>query len=110
MSFGPGLRLEFEPDLFPDDETLIRQVLDGGPSLRGITLERLKKKGSIRLNLPESFRPVRRWSLSDPLGQVRALFGTNEGRRLRPAADLHPAPSKTLRRGPTWRRDIRCSS
>ena len=28
-------RLGFEPELFPDDETLIRQVLDGGPSLRG---------------------------------------------------------------------------
>ena len=35
-------RLEFETELFPDDETLIRQLLDGGPSLRGITLERLE--------------------------------------------------------------------
>jgi hypothetical protein len=27
-------RLGFEPELFPDDETLIREALDGGPSLR----------------------------------------------------------------------------
>ena len=26
---------DFEPELFPDDETLIRQVLDGGPTLHG---------------------------------------------------------------------------
>jgi anaerobic selenocysteine-containing dehydrogenase len=50
-------RLEFEPKLFPDDETLIRQVLDGGPSLRGITLERLKYEGSARLDVPERFAP-----------------------------------------------------
>ena len=28
-------RLGFEPELFPDDETLIREVLDGGPDLEG---------------------------------------------------------------------------
>ena len=28
-------RLGFEPELFPDDETLIREVLDGGPTPRG---------------------------------------------------------------------------
>src|SRR5262249_7240493 len=50
-------RLGFESELFPDDETLIREVLDGGPSLRGITLERLKSEGSIRLNVPETFAP-----------------------------------------------------
>src|SRR5262249_50888219 len=50
-------RLGFEPELFPDDETLIREVLDGGPSLAGITLERLKAEGSIRLDIPETFAP-----------------------------------------------------
>jgi anaerobic selenocysteine-containing dehydrogenase len=50
-------RLRFEPELFPDDETLIREALDGGPSVRGITLEQLKVEGSVRLNLPEPFTP-----------------------------------------------------
>ncbi len=50
-------RLNFEPELFPDDETLIREALDGGPTLHGITLERLKEEGSIRLNIPEAFTP-----------------------------------------------------
>jgi len=50
-------RMGFEPELFPDDETLIRQVLDGGPTLEGITLERLKAEGTVRLNIPEVFVP-----------------------------------------------------
>jgi anaerobic selenocysteine-containing dehydrogenase len=50
-------RLEFERELFPDDEVLIRQVLDGGPTLQGITLERLKAEGSARLNIPAVFTP-----------------------------------------------------
>ncbi|MDB5352440.1 MAG: dmsA [Planctomycetota bacterium] len=49
--------MEFEPELFPDDEALIRTALDGGPTMRGITLERLKDEGSIRLNLPDRFAP-----------------------------------------------------
>ena len=32
---GLAARLGFEPELFPDDETLIREVLDGGPTLDG---------------------------------------------------------------------------
>ena len=50
-------RLGFEPALFPDDDALIRQVLDGGPSLAGITLERLRDEGPIRLNIPENYTP-----------------------------------------------------
>jgi anaerobic selenocysteine-containing dehydrogenase len=50
-------RLGFEAGLFPDDRTLIREVLDGGPSLRGISLERLEEEGSVRLNIPEKFVP-----------------------------------------------------
>ncbi len=50
-------RLNFEPELFPDDETLIRQVLSGGPSLEGITLERLRDEGPTRLNISENYTP-----------------------------------------------------
>jgi anaerobic selenocysteine-containing dehydrogenase len=50
-------RLEFEPELFPDDETLIREALRGGPTLDTITLERLKDEGAVRLNIPREFAP-----------------------------------------------------
>ena len=62
-------RLGFEPELFPDDETLTREALDGGPTLQGITLERLKDEGSIRLNLPESFAPFADGVFPTPSGK-----------------------------------------
>ncbi len=62
-------RLGFEPDLFPDDETLIREVLDGGPSLGGISLERLKTEGAVRLNIPETFAPFADGVFPTPSGK-----------------------------------------
>ncbi len=50
-------RLGFEAELFPDDETLIREVLSGRGTLEGITLERLRQAGSVRVNIPEEFTP-----------------------------------------------------
>src|SRR5262249_19611460 len=45
-----------EPCLFDSDEDIARQLLDSGhPSLAGITLERLKERGWMRINVPESF-------------------------------------------------------
>ena len=46
-------RLGFEPELFPDDETLIREALGDGPTMRGITLDRLRAEG---LGPPEPAR------------------------------------------------------
>jgi anaerobic selenocysteine-containing dehydrogenase len=62
-------RLGFEPELFPDDETLIRQVLDGGPTVAGISLERLKQHGSVRLNLPQVFVPFADGKFPTPSGK-----------------------------------------
>ena len=62
-------RLGFEATLFPDDETLIKEVLDGGPSLNGITLERLKEEGSIRLNLPSNYTPFAEGRFPTPSGK-----------------------------------------
>ena len=62
-------RLGFEPELFPDDETLIREALDGGPSLRGVTLERLRDEGSVRLDLPETFLPYADGHFATPSGK-----------------------------------------
>jgi anaerobic selenocysteine-containing dehydrogenase len=50
-------RLDFEPELFPDDATLIRETLDGGLNVAGITLERLREHPSIRLNIAERHMP-----------------------------------------------------
>src|SRR5262249_39334563 len=46
------------PALYDSDETMARQVLDSGhPSLEGITLERLKARGWMRLNCADPFVP-----------------------------------------------------
>lgn len=46
------------PALYDSDEELARQLLDSDhPSVAGITLERLKREGSVRLNLPRPFVP-----------------------------------------------------
>ena len=62
-------RLGFEPELFPDDETLICEVLSGGETLKGITLERLKEKGPVRLNIPEDFTPFAAGVFPTPSGK-----------------------------------------
>jgi anaerobic selenocysteine-containing dehydrogenase len=47
-----------EPCLYDEDEEMARQLLDSGhPSLDGITLDRLKERGWMRLNCPEPFVP-----------------------------------------------------
>jgi anaerobic selenocysteine-containing dehydrogenase len=47
-----------EPCLYDSDENIARQLLDSGhSSLTGITLDRLKERGWMRLNYPEPFTP-----------------------------------------------------
>jgi anaerobic selenocysteine-containing dehydrogenase len=62
-------RMGFDRELFPDDETLIRQALDGGPTLSGITLERLRESASLRLNLPEAYAPFAEGRFPTPSGR-----------------------------------------
>jgi anaerobic selenocysteine-containing dehydrogenase len=62
-------RLGLEPELFPDDETLVREALAGGPHLAGITLERLRESPSIRLDLPERFAPFAEGHFPTPSGK-----------------------------------------
>jgi anaerobic selenocysteine-containing dehydrogenase len=46
------------PCLYDSDDEIARQILDSGhPSLRGITLERLKERGWMRLDYPDPFVP-----------------------------------------------------
>ena len=69
-------RMGFEADLFPEDPTLMRAVLDGGPNLHGITLERLEAEGSIRLNIPEKFTPFADGIFPTPSGKCELYSET----------------------------------
>ena len=62
-------RLDFEAELFPDDETLIRECLDGGKTVEGITLERLRETPSIRLNLDHDPAPFAEGHFPTPSGK-----------------------------------------
>jgi anaerobic selenocysteine-containing dehydrogenase len=83
-------RLGFEPELFPDDETLIRQVLDGGPTLEGITLERLKNEGAVRLNLPTEFAPFAAGVFPTPSGRCELYSERMKGDGLDPLPAFIP--------------------
>ncbi|WP_435016387.1 molybdopterin-containing oxidoreductase family protein [Tundrisphaera sp. TA3] len=82
-------RLGFEPELFPDDETLIREALDGGPHLEGITLERLRDEPSIRLGIPAPFLPLAEGRFPTPSGKCEFYSEAME------AAGLDPLPTYT---------------
>ena len=61
--------MDFEPTLFPDDETLAREALDGGPGVGGITLDRLMAEGSVRLDLPREYKPFADGHFPTPSGK-----------------------------------------
>jgi anaerobic selenocysteine-containing dehydrogenase len=47
-----------EPCLYDDDETLARTLVESGdPSLEGLTVDRLRREGWVRLGYPERFVP-----------------------------------------------------
>lgn len=61
----------FEEDCFKDtDEDIIRAALStSNPVFEGITLERLKRDGWARLNLPETFAPFAEGGYPTPSGK-----------------------------------------
>ena len=62
--------LQFEPESFPDDESLIREALNGGPHVSGITLESLKLNPSQRLNLADGVHlPYANGGFATPTGK-----------------------------------------
>jgi anaerobic selenocysteine-containing dehydrogenase len=83
-------RMGFEPDLFADDETLIHQVLNGGPTVEGITLERLKCEGFVRLNLPEVFIPFGDGRFPTPSGKCELYSETMKSHGLDPLPTYIP--------------------
>jgi anaerobic selenocysteine-containing dehydrogenase len=64
-------RMGFEEACFKDtDEDIIRQALSTDhPAIKGITLERLKRDGWARLNLPEVFAPFADGGFLTPSGK-----------------------------------------
>lgn len=61
-----------EPSLFDSDLELAEQLLSSGhPSLEGITLDRLRKEGWVRMNYPAPFAP---FAEGFPTGNGRLRF------------------------------------
>ncbi len=60
-----------EPSLYDSDLELAEQLLSSGhPSLEGITLDRLRKEGWVRLNFPRPFAPFAE-GFPTPSGRLR---------------------------------------
>ena len=80
--------LRFEPELFPDDETLMREVLDGGPPLEGITLERLRPRARSASTCPRTMLP-------SPTGCSRRPRASASSTERMQADGLDPLPTYT---------------
>jgi anaerobic selenocysteine-containing dehydrogenase len=79
------------PSLYDSDETMARQVLDSGhPSLRGITFEKLKARGWMRLNYPDPFVPFAT-SFPTPSGKMEFVCDRMAEVGLDPIAGYTPA-------------------
>ncbi len=65
-----------EPSLFDSDLELAEQLLSSGhPSLDGITVDRLRKEGWVRLNVPQPFAPFADGGFPTPSGRMRLPRG-----------------------------------
>jgi anaerobic selenocysteine-containing dehydrogenase len=92
-------RMGFEPELFPDDETLIRECLDGGDRVRGITLETLRNAGgSIRLNLPAAYAPFADGVFPTPSGRCELACDRMKDDGLDPVPSYIPPHEDPLTR------------
>lgn len=61
-----------EPSLYDSDLELAEQLLTSGhPSLEGVTLDRLRKEGWVRLNYPRPFAPFAEGRFPTPSGRLR---------------------------------------
>ena len=102
-------RLGFEPELFPDDETLIREVLSGGETLKGITLERLREEGPVRLNIPEEFTPFAAGVFPTPSGKCELYSERMKADGFDPLPAYTSAARRPAHPSRSGRSDIRCN-
>jgi anaerobic selenocysteine-containing dehydrogenase len=92
------------PCLYDSDDDLARQALDSGhQALRGITLDRLKARGWMRLDYPEPFVPFANGFLT-PSGKLEFLSERMAGAGLDPLAGYTPPYEAAQRDTPLARR------
>jgi len=79
-----------EPCLYDSDESLARQALaSGDPSLEGITLDRLREEGPIRLCVPSPFLPFEH-GFPTPSGRLEFWSERAESAGFEPLPDHRP--------------------
>jgi anaerobic selenocysteine-containing dehydrogenase len=94
-------RLGFAEECFKDsDEEIARQAIDvEHPALSGITLERLREHGWMRLNVPETFAPFAAGNFPTPSGKCELFSANLEAQGLPAVADFIP-PRESHRSAP----------
>jgi anaerobic selenocysteine-containing dehydrogenase len=91
------------PELYESDETMARQLLGSGhPSLAGITLEELKARGWVRLNLPDPFVPFAS-AFPSPSGRLEFVSDRMARAGLDPVAGYTPSYETSQRDTPLAR-------
>lgn len=86
-----------EPFLYESDEQLIRAVVASDhPWMEGITFERLRAEGDVRLNLPERFAPFAEGNFATPSGKCEFYSETLEKRGLDPLPTYIPPRESVL--------------
>ena len=94
-------RLGFEEDCFKDsDEEIARQAISTAhPALSGITLEGIRERGWMRLNLSETFAPFAEGNFPTPSGKCE-LFSENLAAQGLPAVPEFIPPSESKQSAP----------
>lgn len=83
-------KMGFEPELFPDDATLIREALGGGPKVRAIAPEDLIERHSVRMGLPEVFMPYANGGFRTPSGKCELYSERMKADGLPPLPEYTP--------------------
>jgi len=85
-------RMNFTEECFGDsDEEIARQAISlDHPSLQGITLEALRERGWMRLNLPEEYAPFAEGNFPTPSGKCELFSAKLESQGLPPVPDFVP--------------------
>ena len=95
-------RMNFKEVCFTDsDEEIARQAIDvDHPSLQGITLERLRERGWLRLNVPETFAPFAEGNFPTRSGKCELYSETLAAQGL-PALPEFIPPRESRQSAPT---------
>jgi anaerobic selenocysteine-containing dehydrogenase len=88
----------FEEQALKDtDEQLGEQLLNhNNPHLKGITLERLKREGWVRLNIPEEYKPFAEGNFPSPSGKCELFSERLEAEGLDPVPTYIPPRESRL--------------